>query len=116
MKLREWHFVQNPTSFEIKCDLCGGTNITWSEFEKKIWCYDCKKDTKGTEGIFGGPIPVKGCMFMGISFDKINLRTGEYLRFDLDKDEDIHTGKFIKTTQFKNVKKDFLKKLNKESL
>jgi hypothetical protein len=38
-----------------------------------IWCYKCKKDVKGTEGIFGGPIPVEAAAVMGISFDRWDM-------------------------------------------
>jgi hypothetical protein len=63
-----------PANYEISCDKCGGTNITWSEFEKLIWCYNCKIDTRGTGGIFDGPIPVELCKMFGISFDRIYLK------------------------------------------
>ena len=66
----------NPVSYDINCDLCGGTNIWWSEFEGMIWCYGCEKDTPGTGGIFDGPIPTEVCEEMfGISFDRIDLKT-----------------------------------------
>jgi len=75
MKKRKWVYIMKPTAYEISCDLCGGSNIEWSEFEHMIWCYDCEKDTPGNEGIFDGPIPVEVCKMLGISFDKINLKT-----------------------------------------
>ncbi|MFA7219148.1 MAG: hypothetical protein WC119_01310 [Synergistaceae bacterium] len=77
MKKRVWAYLQNPKDYEITCDLCGGTNIEWSEWEGLIWCYDCEKDTKGTEGIFDGPIMPNICELMGISFDELNIETGD---------------------------------------
>ena len=79
MKKRKWCYIMNPTAYEMSCDLCGGTNITWSEYERMIWCYDCKKDTHGKDGIFGGPIGLEVCKLLGISFDRIDIKTGERL-------------------------------------
>ena len=72
-------YCMKPTVYEISCDLCGGSNITWSEYEHRIWCYDCQKDTPGNGGIFDGPIPMHLCEVMGISFDKIEIATGDRL-------------------------------------
>ena len=68
-----------PSAYEISCDICGGTNITWSEFQKMIWCFDCKKDTPGSGGVFDGPIPIHTAEMLGLSFDKIDLKTGKRL-------------------------------------
>jgi hypothetical protein len=73
MKKRQWCYSQNPKIYCIECDKCGGSNIQWSEFEGHIWCYDCEIDTKGTGGIFDGPIPINLCKSMGIHFDRIDL-------------------------------------------
>lgn len=70
---RTWVYARSPTVYSIRCDECGGDNIEWSEWERLIWCYDCELDVKGTEGIFGGPIPVNLCRELGIGFDKITL-------------------------------------------
>jgi len=56
MRKRTWHFIYNPDEYEIRCDKCKGRNIAWSEFEHRIWCYDCNIDTEGDGGIFDGPI------------------------------------------------------------
>jgi len=64
-----------PTAYEISCDLCGGSNIEWSEYEHMVWCYDCEKDTPGNGGIFDGPIGLELCRILGISFDRIDLKT-----------------------------------------
>jgi hypothetical protein len=86
LKKRTWHYVQNPAEYCITCDRCDETNIEWSEFEGLIWCYKCRKDVKGTMGIFDGPIPVGACEVMGISLDRwdmINKRVikrSEYMK------------------------------------
>lgn len=74
---RKYIFVGHPVQYEIRCDKCGGINIWWSEFEHMIWCYDCKVDTKGTGGIFDGPIPFNALKLIGLSLDRINLETGK---------------------------------------
>ncbi len=89
-KLRAWCYVQQPTAYEISCDKCGGSNITWSEFEHMIWCFDCKIDTCGTGGIFDGPIPLEVSKMFGISFDRIDLKTRKIKRMMITK-----TGKLI---------------------
>ncbi len=45
--------------------------ITWSEFEHMIWCYQCRIDTRGTEGIFGGPIPLELAKMFGHTFSRL---------------------------------------------
>ncbi len=77
MKKRTWIYAQHPTVYEISCDKCQGTNIDWSEYEHRIWCYDCKIDTVGNEGVFSGPIPMGLSELMGIWFDRIYLKTGK---------------------------------------
>jgi len=67
----------------VYCDKCGGSNTTWSEYEKLIWCFDCKIDTRGTEGIFGGPVSVGVANMMGISFDRIRLEDGKLLKMEI---------------------------------
>ncbi len=79
---RTWIYAQKPTVYAIECDNCGGLNITWSEYEKHIWCFDCEIDTAGTKGIFDGPILVGLCKDMGISFDRIDLKTKQVQVFD----------------------------------
>lgn len=71
--------------YEIHCDICGGSNITWSEYEKHIWCFDCLEDTKGDGGIFDGPIPLNTAMLMGISFDRIRLSDGKLIEMVIDE-------------------------------
>lgn len=77
MEKRTWHYVLEPFRFDMHCDKCEGTNITWSEYVHKIWCYDCKIYTEGFKGVFGGPIPVYGAELMGLCFDIYNMETGK---------------------------------------
>lgn len=74
MRKRTWHYVMKPQFYEIACDKCNGSNINWSEYEHKIWCYDCKIDTDGTGGIFDGPIGWGIAQLLGISFNRFNLK------------------------------------------
>ena len=64
-----------PGAYDVKCDLCEGP-VEWSEFEHMVWCPKCEKDTPGTDGIFDGPIPYEVTKMLGISFDRIDLKTG----------------------------------------
>lgn len=88
MRKRKWVYIQNPTAYEISCDLCNGTDIAWSEYEHMIWCYKCNKDTRGNPGIFGGPIPLEACEIFGISMNKIDLSTGDILYMRVTKKGD----------------------------
>ena len=79
MRKRKWIYIQKPQVYCIACDICGGDNIEWSEFEHLIWCYDCEKDTRGNGGVFDGPIPIGAAGLLGMNFDRIELKTGERL-------------------------------------
>ena len=77
MEKRSWVYIISPNQFEMYCSKCGGDNITWSEYESCIWCYDCEIDDPSTGGIFDGPIPVNLSLMMGLHFDRINLETNK---------------------------------------
>lgn len=77
---RRWVYVQGPTVYEISCDRCGGSNITWSEYRRMIWCFNCQVDTLGNGGIFDGPVPIGVCNILGVYFDRIHLKTGRILK------------------------------------
>jgi len=85
-KKREWIYIHKPDAYDIACDVCGGTHIHWSEYEGKIWCYDCEIDTPGTGGIFDGPVPLNLCMMMGIRFDRIRLSDQKLLKMIKNED------------------------------
>lgn len=82
MNKRAWVYALPPVSYEISCAACGSNNITWSEYDHMIYCYVCKTDNRGNEGIFGGPIPVEvSKMLLGeICFDRIIIETMAYER------------------------------------
>lgn len=82
---RTWYYCQSPVVFEMQCDKCEGQNITWSEFERMIWCYDCEIDTEGYKGIFDGPVPIHISGLIGMSFDRYNMETCEIEKFDIEK-------------------------------
>lgn len=77
----------SPTAYEIRCDICGGDNIAWSEFERMIWCYDCNKDTPGNGGVLDGPVPINAAIMLGLSFDRIELATGDRLYMKINEDK-----------------------------
>ncbi len=80
--LRTHCYCMNPKMYDIQCSICGGVDITWSEYESHIWCFNCQKDiflTGYTCGIFSGPIPVEVSNMLGIKFDRINLQHNEII-------------------------------------
>jgi len=79
MRKRKWIYIQPPQDYGFSCDICGGSNIEWSEFEHMIWCYDCQKDTPGDGGVFGGPIGMGASRLLGMNFDRIELKTRQRL-------------------------------------
>ena len=87
LKKRTWCYIQPPPTYSITCDICGGSNLAWSEWAHKIWCFDCEKDTPGTDGILDGPIPYEVAKMLGISFDRIDLKTGERLYMKVKDDK-----------------------------
>lgn len=89
MRKRTWHYVMKPSRYGILCDICNGSNIEWSEFEHKIWCYDCEIDTDGFPGIFGGAIGLGISQVLGLSFDKWNMKKQRIEYFRITKDNKI---------------------------
>ena len=87
MRKRTWIYIQSPKTYEIFCDKCGGV-VEWSEFEGMVWCPKCKIDTKGSPSIFSGPIPLEAMQLLGVSFDRLDLRTKERLYMHLTKKGD----------------------------
>ncbi|MCK5615838.1 hypothetical protein KAR91_78970 [Candidatus Pacearchaeota archaeon] len=84
LKKRTECFAIKPAEWGIICDICGGDNLHWSEWEGLIWCYDCEKDTKGTGGIFDGPIPMGAAELFGFCFDKIHIESGKIMEMVRD--------------------------------
>lgn len=79
LKKRTEYFAVKPAGWCINCDVCGGENLHWSEYEGLIWCYDCEIDTKGTGGIFDGPIPMESAELLGLCFDRIHIESGKIM-------------------------------------
>ena len=90
LKKRTWIYVQPPMAYEVYCDLCNNKYVEWSEFQGHVWCWRCLKDTKGTGGVFSGPIPTQGAEIMGICFDRICLKTGQWLKPELEENKIVH--------------------------
>lgn len=83
LEKRKWHYAQHPFDFEISDCECGTKNVWWSEFKEHLWCYICEKDFKPADnGVFGGPVSPRLCKLIGITFDRVNLETGETEIFD----------------------------------
>ena len=78
MKRREWVFIMSPADYGVSCNLCNGP-VEWSEYERLVFCWRCLKDVPGNLGLFGGPIPIEARGILGISLDKIDLKTGKRL-------------------------------------
>lgn len=82
LKKRTWHYIQKPQEYEVHCDKCNGINLDWSEWASLIWCYDCNVDNRGTEGVFGGPIPVNLSYVLGMRFDIWDMKKNRIRFFD----------------------------------
>lgn len=76
-------YIQSPRVYDIAgCPVDPDHATTWSEYEKYLWCFICEKDfIPAHYGIFDGPIPLGAARLLGISFDRINLATGQVEKF-----------------------------------
>ncbi len=92
---RTWHYILNPTAYEIHCDKCHGHNIEWSEYVGLIWCYDCKVDTRGTEGVFGGPIPQALSEMLGMVFHIYDMKENKIVKFERSDSPDSEWNKVV---------------------
>jgi hypothetical protein len=113
---RTCHYVQNPSTYEMECPKCGGSNIEWSEWADCLWCYSCKKDYKITiksSGMFSGPIPIQTAELLGMCFDRWDMEKKKFIirkyiegRSDEENDKDIYLTKseYIKYRKRKNEK------------
>ena len=83
LEKREWVYVMDPSSYEVAPCSCGNTETKWSEYKDHIWCDKCQKDFIPEHfGLFDGPIAIEVCRLLGISFDRVDLKTDTILRFD----------------------------------
>ena len=86
LRTRSWRFLQPPAAFDMAPCICGNSATTWSEFDKHLRCDTCGKDfVPAHRGVFDGPIRFRTAHLEGLSFDRINLRSGEVERFDAKK-------------------------------
>ena len=124
-KIKRTHcYICVPSMYEIECPICGATSkITWSEFEKHLWCYTCEKDIYLDlihSGIFSGPIPYEiATTIFGMSFDRVNIETGDILKFDISNSEDANKAfndTFIKDEELIKFEEEFEDKLRAERL
>jgi hypothetical protein len=99
---RRWVYIQEPSRYEIHCDLCGG-EVMWSEYRKLVWCWRCLRDTPGDAGVFDGPFPMdrEFHAMLGISVDRIHIKTGRILRWELSKSGKRVIWKFERTSNDK---------------
>lgn len=81
---RKYCYVQKPHEHDIECPECKGSNLDWSEWEKHIWCYDCKKDINNYVNALSGPIPIRTAAMIGISLDMINLETMKLRSYNMN--------------------------------
>lgn len=76
LQKRVWCYVQQPSSFDIPPCSCGNKETQWSEYRNHLWCEKCQKDFIPDHwGVLDGPILVGVSELLGISFDRINLKT-----------------------------------------
>jgi len=85
MRKREWHYLLPPAAFELRCNICNGSRVWWSEYESMVFCFDCQLDVNCTESLFDGPIPLQTCYILGLNFDRYNLKTHQIERLNLVK-------------------------------
>jgi len=84
MKPRTWHYAYHPSLYQVACPNCADHNITWSEWQEHLWCYECEKDIKIENSILNGPIPTTVANAMGIKFDRVIIATGKLDVWDVD--------------------------------
>jgi hypothetical protein len=84
-KLRTWCYARRPSAYEIASCACGNPHTEWSEFEKRLWCSQCKIDFIPLHnGIFDGPIPIQLAIKLGMSFDRVHIATGMIERYNVE--------------------------------
>ncbi len=88
MEKRKWHYLYPPKAFECKCEKCNGRNLTWSEWDNHLWCYDCQIDfdpkDSAYSGVFSGPIPIGVSSTLGLSFDRYMMQEDRIERFNIN--------------------------------
>lgn len=86
LEKRTWHYLRQPSHFEMAPCSCGNAETQWSEFAKHLWCAKCEKDfIPEHDGLFSGPILANVDTLLGIDFDRFNIETGQAERWDDEK-------------------------------
>ena len=91
----------SPVNLDLICPKCEGTNITWSEWEHHIWCYNCKLDVEYNPG-FSGPIPIMVAKFIGIDYRKHNIETGKIIPGEVNRYYKHKKSKLCKKRMYKS--------------
>ena len=87
LEKREWCYILQPSRYDIAPCKCGNYDTQWSEFKGHLWCDKCMVDfIPENNGIFDGPIPIKAAMLLGLSFDRIDLKTNKIIKFNCNED------------------------------
>lgn len=114
--LRTHVYASSPRTFDMHCPRGIRHKITYSEFEKHIWCFTCEKDyflpwSSRYTGIFSGPIPIQVAKIMGCDFRRINIKTNEVIDdafLGTDKDSDEYNATWVQSEELHNYDKRFL--------
>ena len=82
---RKWVFIRSTLEYEMSDCCCGSADVTWSEYEGFLWCFNCKKDYEPEHrGIFDGPIPI-GTADLIVSLDIFDLENEEIVTCNTPK-------------------------------
>lgn len=102
---RKWVFVKQPLDFEIDdCD-CGNHNVTWSEYQGYLWCFNCEKEYVPKHfGVLDGPIPLHSTDLL-VSLDIINLETNEILKCKTPEWDELMFGDYYNKQKIDNKKR-----------
>jgi len=79
-KRRKTCYICSPVYLDLLCPNDPEHKITWSEWEKHIWCYGCKKDIEYKPG--GAIIPMQVAKMIGVDFRRYNIKTGEVIHYE----------------------------------
>jgi len=83
LEKREWCYVMPPSRYDVAPCECGNHDTQWSEYKEHLWCDVCKIDFIPEHwGILDGPIPFNLTLMLGISFDRIDLKTQQIIKVE----------------------------------
>ena len=88
LKKRTWVYIMAPSSYDIAPCGCGNQETQWSEYEGYLWCDKCQKDfVPEHNGVFDGPIPAGAAKMLGMTFDRMEIATGNIKHFNTEEGE-----------------------------